>query len=63
MVNRTPTNEQMASLWHAVADYINEQQLACAEQIYQSDNILLSAPELVSICTDKVGYFEFAQGK
>lgn len=59
MVNRTPTNEQMAFLWHAVADYIDEQQLACAEQIYQSDNILLSALELVGICADKIGYFEF----
>ncbi len=39
--------------------FIEKNQIICAESIYQSDQILIAAPELVYDVCELLGYYEY----
>ena len=39
--------------------FIKEQEISCAESVYQSDNVILNAYELIEGICEIVGYHEW----
>ena len=58
MINREPAVEELLSLWKACADFIEKHKISCPESIWQSDNVIIAAPELVEAACEHVGYYE-----
>lgn len=55
----TPTNEQLMALWNVATAFIEKYEIGCAEQIWQTDSVLIAAPELVEEVCEVVGYKEY----
>ena len=58
MINREPSAEQMAALWHVCSRFVEAQEISCEETIYQTDWVIENAYELVQQICDVVGYLE-----
>jgi hypothetical protein len=58
MINRTPTLMDMISLWQHCASFIENQNITCAETVYQSDRVFnqllnaCSVADEVNVSTD-----------
>ncbi len=59
MINRYPTTEQKDTLWQKCIDFIEKQEIGCAETIYQTDWVIENAYEFVQEVCDIVGYQEY----
>jgi len=56
-----PTKEEYKKLWAVFEDFINKQDIHCAETIYQCDWVIENAYELIEKCCDIVGYKKFEE--
>lgn len=54
-----PTHEQLLALWNVAKAFIEEYEIGCVEQIWQTDSVLIAAPELVESVCEIVGYVEY----
>ena len=58
-MNDEPSVKEMAALWNACFNFIKKHDIGCAEQIWQTDSVLIAAPELVEEVCEIVGYVEY----
>ena len=58
-MNDEPSVKEMAALWNACYNFIKEHEIVCVEQIWQTDSILIAAPELVEYACEIIGYVEY----
>ena len=54
-------DEQKEALWEAVANFIDEQQISCAEAIAQNDYAITNAYDFIEQLCDIVGYYEYPE--
>lgn len=55
-MNREPTHAELMALWNVAVRFIKEQEIGCAETIYQTDWVIENAYEFVEAVCDVVGY-------
>ena len=56
MIDDEPSVKDMARLWALCARFIEEQDIHCAETIYQTDRIAENALQLIEDICEEVGY-------
>lgn len=56
-----PTQEQLKKLWDICNGYVQEQQISCAESVYQSDGVIINAYEFIEKICDVVGYWDCSE--
>lgn len=54
-----PTHAELMALWKVCKDFVEEYEIGCVEQIWQTDSVLIAAPELVESVCNVVGYVEY----
>ena len=54
-----PTHAELMALWKVCKDFVEEDEIGCVEQIWQTDSVLIAAPELVEGVCNVVGYVEY----
>ena len=54
-----PTHAELIALWNACKYFVNEYEIGCVEQIWQTDSVIIAAPELVECVCEIVGYKEY----
>lgn len=59
MINVEPSVKEMAALWNICAKFIEEQEIGCAETIYQTDWVIENAYEFVENVCNVVGYLPY----
>lgn len=57
-MNDEPSVKEMAALWNACMNFIENHEISCAESIWQMDSTLIAAPELVEEVCEIIGYVE-----
>ena len=55
-MNTEPSVAEMVALWNVCVKFIEEYEIGCVEQIWQTDSVLIAAPELVESVCNVVGY-------
>lgn len=58
-MNDEPSVREMAALWNACLNFIKKHEIGCSESIYQSDRVMIAAPELVEEVCNIVGYIPY----
>lgn len=58
MIDREPSVKEMAALWNICADFIESQNISCAEAIHQCDWVIEHAYGLIEDICEEVGYNE-----
>ena len=48
-------------LFDLVKKFIEEQEISCAESIYQMDHVIENAHEFIEKCCELVGYYEYPE--
>lgn len=56
MIEREPSVKEMAALWNLCADFIEQNNIHCAESVYQSDHVIENACEFIELICKEVGY-------
>jgi len=51
-----PTHAELMELWKVCQNFVAQHEIGCAESIYQSDRVMIAAPELVEEVCNVVGY-------
>ena len=51
-----PTHAELMALWNVCKKYVAEQEISCAETIYQTDWVIENAYEFVEDVCNVVGY-------
>lgn len=51
-----PTHAELMALWNVCKNFIEEYEIGCVEQIWQTDSVIIAAPELVQGVCEVVGY-------
>ena len=59
MIDREPSVKEMAALWKVCADFIEEQNIGCADTIYQTDWVIENAYGFIERVCDEVGYTDY----
>jgi len=54
-------NTKTAQLWEVCRNFIEEQQISCAEAVCQSDRVILNAYEFIEKICDIVGYYQYPE--
>jgi hypothetical protein len=54
--------EEEKQLAEICRKFIKDQKISCSESVYQSDNVILNACELIEQICEIVGYFEYPEG-
>lgn len=55
MSNKNPTQDQLLALWNIAVEFIEQQQLSCAEATV-NDRVYENCPDLVYNMCELVGY-------
>lgn len=61
MVEREPSIKEMATLWNMCAGFIQDNDIGCAEAIYQRDWIIENAQVLIEKICNEIGYVEYKE--
>ena len=51
-----PTHAELMALWNVCKNFVEKYEIGCVEQIWQTDSVLIAAPELVEEVCEVVGY-------
>lgn len=54
-----PTQEAMQKLWDKCQEFIRDEKVRCDDCIYQTDSIIIAAPQLVYEVAEIVGYLGY----
>lgn len=55
-MNKNPSHAELMALWNVCVVFIEEYEIGHVEQIWQTDEIIIAAPELVESVCNVVGY-------
>lgn len=55
-MNKNPSHAELMALWNVCVAFIEEYEIGHVEQIWQTDEIIIAAPELVEDVCGVVGY-------
>ena len=54
-----PTHAELMALWNVAVKFIKDQEIGCAETIYQTDWVIENAYEFVEDVCNVVGYLPY----
>lgn len=58
-MNTNPTHAELMALWNVAVKFIEEQEIGCAETIYQTDWVIENAYQFVEDVCNVVGYLPY----
>lgn len=58
-MKQEPTHAELLALWGVCMKFIEEQEIGCAETIYQTDWVIENAYEFVEDVCNVVGYLPY----
>jgi hypothetical protein len=59
MVDHDPANKAMAVLWKLCAKFVEDNNITCAETVYQSDRVIRNAYIFMKEVCKIVGYVDY----
>jgi len=63
MVDHEPSVKDMAALWKLCAKFVEDNNITCAETVYQSDRVIRNAYMFMHEVCEMVGFVDHEDGE